>query len=156
MCTNTHPSCLGCCVTVSHMPGGAVTWNRNKQCRRISPALFRLKVPGVCAAHPVTRSPGPGKAEHSLRRGEAPYLCSIGHGLRFCSRIHCGEERDPMRLPCTLLPSILSPKLAHPSFFPRESMFSLLFPSCLQPFRFNDTPIPGSGPGEFSRGQWTD
>lgn len=89
---------------------------------------------GLCSTPTDSRSPGPGKAEHSLRRGEAPYLCWIGHGLRFCSRIHCGEERDPIRLHCTLLPSLLSPKLAHPSFFPRERVCSpCSFPAASSP-----------------------
>lgn len=76
MCTNTHPSCLGCCVAVSHVPGRAGTWDRNKQCRRTSPAPFRRKAPGVCAAHPLTLGAQARGRQSTASGGERLLTCA--------------------------------------------------------------------------------
>lgn len=91
-----------------------MTCNRSKQSLRIPPVPFKLKVPGLSAADLGTRGgarPREGRAQPWLGRrgwGETPYLCWFGHGLGLCSK-HCGEEGNPVRLPCTPFPPFFPP-----------------------------------------------
>lgn len=92
-----------------------------------------MKVPGICRAGLLALG-AQERQSTAFRRGEAPYLCWFGHGLRFCSG-NTVEKKETHE--CGPLHAF--PQFPQPSCLLREAMLLLLLSSCLQPFRFKST-----------------